>query len=201
MPRYPIGHVALERALSKLGLASRSAARDLIATGRVRVDGQIVTDALAAVVPERVQIVIDEERQGPQTWQLLALHKPRGVVTTRRDPEGRPTVYDLLGDAGRSLMPVGRLDLASSGLLLLTNDTRLSSWLTDPDNAVVRQYVVTVRGEVTDAKARAIEEGMDAPASAPQADAAPERLHARCVIGTQTVRPGNPSDRRAGRRA
>ncbi len=78
----------------------------------------------------------------------IALHKPRGVVTTRRDPEGRPTVYDMLRDLETHVVPVGRLDFATSGLLLLTNDTRLADWLTDPANAIVRVYLVTVRGRV-----------------------------------------------------
>src|SRR6185436_16328786 len=87
------GQVSLERALSKLGLASRTEARALIRAGRVRVDGTPVADPLAPVVPERIRIEIDgrpAERPAPVT---VLLHKPRGVVTTRSDPEGRPTVY------------------------------------------------------------------------------------------------------------
>jgi 23S rRNA pseudouridine2605 synthase len=147
--------VPLERALSKLGLASRSEARELIVSGRVKVDGRRAKDPRALVVPERVKISIDGQVVGRATWRLVLLHKPRGVVTTKRDPEGRPTVYDCLrgswspGAADRAwldrLVPVGRLDLASTGLLLLTSDTRLADWLTDPRNAVVRRYVVTIR--------------------------------------------------------
>jgi 23S rRNA pseudouridine2605 synthase len=148
--------VPLERALSKLGLASRSEARELIVSGRVKVDGRRANDPRALVVPERVKISIDGQVVGRATWRLVLLHKPRGVVTTKRDPEGRPTVYDCLrgssspGAADRAwldrLVPVGRLDLASTGLLLLTSDTRLADWLTDPRNGVVRRYVVTIRG-------------------------------------------------------
>ncbi|HEX5719286.1 MAG TPA: S4 domain-containing protein, partial [Thermoanaerobaculia bacterium] len=90
------GQVPLERALSKLGLASRTEARDLIRAGRVTVDGRPVTDPLFAVVPERARIDIDghpAEKPRPMT---ILLHKPRGVVTTRSDPEGRPTVYGCL---------------------------------------------------------------------------------------------------------
>jgi 23S rRNA pseudouridine2605 synthase len=83
-------------------------------------------------------------------WRTILLHKPRGVVTTRTDPQGRRTVYDVLGDAGRGLISVGRLDLATSGLLLLTSDTQLANWITDPANKVPRLYVVVVRGRVTD---------------------------------------------------
>src|SRR5947207_4700889 len=146
----PKGHVALNRALSKLGVLSRSQAIEAIRAGRVSVNGRIVRDPACAVMPEQVHVAIDAvPAPRPAPWRTIALHKPRGVVTTRRDPEGRTTVFDVLGAAGRGLVAVGRLDLASTGLLLLTSDTRLANWITDPGNAVPRTYVVTVRGEVT----------------------------------------------------
>jgi 23S rRNA pseudouridine2605 synthase len=134
--------------VSKLGILSRAQATDAIRAGRVRVDGRLVTHPLHPVVPERVRIAIDETVPAPTVWRTLAFHKPRGIVTTRRDPEGRPTIYDVLGDAGRGLIAAGRLDLASSGLLLMTNDTQLANWITDPANEIPRVYVVTVRGEM-----------------------------------------------------
>jgi pseudouridine synthase len=152
--------VPLERALSKLGLATRSEARRLIRDGRVRVNGRTVVEPLTAVVPERIRIAIDDTVAERPARIVIALHKPRGVVTTRRDPEGRPTVYDLLADVGAHVVPVGRLDYATSGLLLLTNDTRLADWLTDPVNAVPRVYLATARGCVTDAQARQLEHGI-----------------------------------------
>lgn len=108
------------------------------------------------VVPERAQIDLDGAPQRRARWRTILFYKPRGVVTTRRDPEGRPTVFDLLGDAGHGLVAVGRLDFATSGLLLLTTDTRLANWITDPANAVPRVYTVTVRGHVTDEEAAAL---------------------------------------------
>jgi 23S rRNA pseudouridine2605 synthase len=144
------GEVTLERALSKLGLATRSEARALIAAGRVAVDGRATRDPLQPVVPERAAIRIDGQPRRRPDPVTIALHKPRGVVTTRRDPQGRPTVYDLLTDLDAHVIPVGRLDLATSGLLLMTNDTRLADWLTDPANAVPRIYLVTVRGRVSE---------------------------------------------------
>ena len=153
--------VPLERALSKLGLATRSEARALIVEGRVRVDGRQVTNPLQPVVPERIAIAIDSLSVHTPERVTIALHKPRGVVTTRRDPEGRRTVYDLLHDCPHHVVPVGRLDYATSGLLLLTNDTRLADWLTDPVNAVPRIYLVTVRGRVTDDDVRQLEAGVD----------------------------------------
>lgn len=79
----------------------------------------------------------------------ILLHKPRGVVTTRSDPEGRPTVYGCLEGLDAHVVPVGRLDAATTGLLLLTNDTRFADRVTDPRNQIPRVYLVTVRGEVT----------------------------------------------------
>jgi 23S rRNA pseudouridine2605 synthase len=142
--------VPLERALSKLGHATRSQARGLILSGRVAVNGSIVRDPLARVVPERCRFRIDGAHPRREPWTFLALNKPRGFLTTRVDPEGRPTVYDLLVGVDASVRALGRLDLASTGLLLFTNDTRLGHWLTDPANGVLRRYVVTVRGELGD---------------------------------------------------
>ncbi len=139
----------LGRALSKLGILSRSQAIDAIRAGRVRVAGRVVRDEAALVVPERARLIVDGIAGRAPLWRTIVFHKPRGVVTTRRDPEGRPTVFDVLGDAGRGLIAVGRLDLATtSGLLLLTSDTRLADWITDPAHDVPRLYVVTVRGRV-----------------------------------------------------
>ena len=141
--------VPLNRALSKLGVLSRAQATEAIRAGRVRVAGRVVDDPAYAVVPERARIAVDDVPQARVEWRTILLHKPRGVVTTRRDPDGRRTVFDLLGDAGRRLNAVGRLDLATSGLLLLTSDTQFANWITDPANGVPRVYVVIVRGEVT----------------------------------------------------
>jgi 23S rRNA pseudouridine2605 synthase len=140
------GVVRLDRALSKLGIASRSEAKQLISDGHIRVAGRIIRDAGHLVVPEQADITVDHAKPVARGWRTIAFHKPKGVVTTRRDPDGRPTVFDVLGDQARSLVAVGRLDMASTGLLLLTTDTQLANYLTDPANAIVRRYVVTVRG-------------------------------------------------------
>jgi 23S rRNA pseudouridine2605 synthase len=153
MSRVKRSAVRLDRALSKLGVASRSEAKRLIAEGRVRVGGRVVRDAARLVTPERGKITLDGTTAVIRQWRTIAFNKPRGVVTTRRDPDGRPTVFDVLGDDARSLVAIGRLDMASTGLLLLTTDTQLANYLTDPANAVVRRYVVTVRGTLHDAEA------------------------------------------------
>lgn len=155
------GRVPLDRALSKLGLASRTNARTLVLDGRVRVGASIVRDPRHLVVPERAAIHIDDVRCDRPRRQVLAFHKPRGVVTTRRDPEGRPTVFDWLGEAARGLQPVGRLDMASTGLLLFTNDTQLAHALCDPARRVSRRYVVTVRGRLTGDDMAMLSRGVD----------------------------------------
>jgi 23S rRNA pseudouridine2605 synthase len=153
--------VALERALSKLRLASRQEAQRLVRAGAVSVNGRVVRDPLAPVSPERDEIVVRGQSASRPAWRTIAFHKPRGCVTTRRDPDGRPTIFDLLGSAGDGLVAVGRLDLASTGLLLLTTDTQLAERLTNPANGVVRRYVVTVRGEMDDAEVAAVRRGVE----------------------------------------
>jgi 23S rRNA pseudouridine2605 synthase len=155
MLRRP-GHVSLDRALSKLGLASRADARRLIVEGRVTVNGRVARSPAMPVVPERARIAIDgvAASAGRASRRVVLFHKPRGTVTTRRDPQGRRTVFDVLGDAARGLVAVGRLDLASTGLLILTSDTQLAHRLTDPARGVPRTYLVTARGLVTPETAR-----------------------------------------------
>jgi 23S rRNA pseudouridine2605 synthase len=155
-----VSRVPLIRALSKLGILSRSQAITAVRAGRVRIDGRIVSNPAVLVVPERVRVEVDGQACGPAAWRTIVLYKPRGVVTTRRDPDGRPTIYDVVGEAARGLASVGRLDLATSGLLLLTSDTRLGNWLTDPSTGIDRVYVVTVRGDVSQADADALTSGV-----------------------------------------
>ena len=155
------GRVRLDRALSKLGVASRSEARELILSGQVSREGRVVTDASRLVVPERSAIVVAGARASRTAWRTIALHKRRGTITTRRDPEGRPTVFDALGSVAEGMIAVGRLDMASTGLLLLTTDTQLAARLTDPAVAIVRRYIVTARGRVSDDDAARIKAGID----------------------------------------
>ena len=139
----------LGRALSKLGLASRSQTREWILARRLAVNGKTVTDPLYPVLLGKDDITLDGKRVRRISRETILLYKPRSVVTTRSDERGRCTVFDLLPEELRSLHPVGRLDMATTGLLLLTNDTKLSAYLTDPANAITRTYAVSVEGKVT----------------------------------------------------
>jgi 23S rRNA pseudouridine2605 synthase len=152
--------VSLARALSKFGVCSRKEAEHVIEAGRVRVDGQVVSWPLRRIDPRRQRVTVDGRRVGDDTERIvLMLHKPRGLITTRTDPGGRPTVYDLLGDVGRWVFPVGRLDRDTSGLLLLTNDHRLGQRLTDPAHHVPKTYHVRVKGVPSTEALRVLREG------------------------------------------
>lgn len=142
------GLVSLERALSKLGIASRSEARLHIARGEVAVDGEVQTDPTLRLDLNRATITLAGKQARAAAHCVVMLHKRRGTLTTSRDPSGRPTVFDDLPSEFRRLHPVGRLDFATTGLLLLTNDSRLSAWLTEPQNRIERVYTLTVRGEL-----------------------------------------------------
>jgi 23S rRNA pseudouridine2605 synthase len=152
--------VPLVRALSKLGYASRSQAYELVRAGRVEVNGHVATDPALRVAPGLTRIQISGADVEPVPWICIALNKPRKVVTSRGDPEGRATVYDFIADLSTRVVPVGRLDFASTGLLLLTSDTQLADWLTDPASGIVRRYVVTVRGELHDASVQMLKAGV-----------------------------------------
>jgi len=144
-----MGQVPLERALSKLGILSRSQAKRLIEEGRLAVNGHIIKDPLFLVIPEVVRFAVDGKPVSRKAATTIMLNKPKGIVTTRSDEKGRKTVYDLLPEHLQHLHPVGRLDMASCGLLLMTTDTQLSNLLTDPDNAIPRVYAISVTGKIT----------------------------------------------------
>jgi len=143
----PRGTVSIARALSKLGFCSRAQGERLVDAGKVRVNGTLVRDRSARVTPERDLIEVDGGNVAHVEHVYLMLNKPRGLVTTANDPQGRETIYECLrGATVPFVAPVGRLDKASEGLLLLTNDSRWSSQLLDPASHVDKVYHVQVRG-------------------------------------------------------
>lgn len=140
----------LERVLSKAGAGSRTDARRWIAAGRVAVNGTVVKNPDAWIDLERDRVALDGKKLAKETRTYLLLYKPKGYLTTYRDPEGRSTVYDLLPDRDRYLFPVGRLDLDTSGLLILTNDTQFAERLTNPDFHIAKTYLVKASIHLTD---------------------------------------------------
>jgi 23S rRNA pseudouridine2605 synthase len=142
--------VGLARALSKLGFCSRARAAQLIRKGQVRVNGAIRRDPETPVHPGKDRIEIDGQRIAASEEIYLALNKPRGIVTTASDEKGRDTVYSLLGADLPWVAPVGRLDKASEGLLLLTNDSEWAARVTAPETHLDKTYHVQV-GRIADA--------------------------------------------------
>jgi 23S rRNA pseudouridine2605 synthase len=135
--------VSLARALSKLGFCSRKLGRELILARRVRVNGQLCSDPERRVNLRQHRIEVDSHSVQPLHKVYLMLNKPRGLVTTASDEKGRPTVFECLKNAGLpALSPVGRLDKASEGLLLFTNDTAWAAHITDPHSGLEKVYHV-----------------------------------------------------------
>ena len=149
----------IQRALARAGIASRRRAEELVAAGRVRVNGA-VAETGQSVDPSRDTITVDGKAIGaPAALAWIVLNKPTGVLTTRSDPSGRRTVFDLVDDVP-GLTYVGRLDYMTEGVLLLTTDGDAAHKLTHPSNEIERTYVATVRGEGPDA-ARAAMKGVE----------------------------------------
>ena len=147
------GGERLQKILSQAGIASRRLAEELIAQGRVQVNGVTVTQLGTKADPARDEIKVDGRRiRAEQRRRYVLLNKPRGYITSRSDPQGRPTVMDLLKEVKEYVYPVGRLDYDSEGLLLLTNDGELAARLTHPRHEVEKVYEARVRG-VPDAHA------------------------------------------------
>ena len=150
----------LAKFLAHSGVASRRAAERLIADGRVTVGGAVVTDP-ARDVDEGSDVRFDGERVGPEAHVVFALNKPAGVVSTASDPQGRPTVTQLV-PSQRRLYPVGRLDADTTGLILLTNDGELANQLTHPRYEVPKTYLADVEPpRVPERALRALRDGVE----------------------------------------
>jgi 23S rRNA pseudouridine2605 synthase len=150
--------VRLNAYLARAGVASRRKADELIKAGRVRVNGEV--GQLNTFVAARDRVEVDGRAVAKQRLAYVLLHKPAGVVTTASDPQGRPTVVSLV-DLPERVVPVGRLDVDTTGALLVTNDGELAHRLAHPRYGVEKTYVVDVAGEPSPAALRALEEGVE----------------------------------------
>jgi len=138
--------IRLQRFLARCGLGSRRGCEAFVLAGRVRVNGAVVRTLGATVDPVRDLVEVDGRRVRPARRAYLLLHKPAGYVTTRSDPQGRPTVMDLLGPDHAALFPVGRLDVDTEGALILTNDGEFAHRLLHPSFEIPRTYEAWVEG-------------------------------------------------------
>lgn len=152
----------LQKVLANAGVASRRECEKLITSGRVKVNGEVVRQLGTRAKPEDV-LHVDNKRifTDTDTHLTVAFHKPEGVVSTMDDPEGRPALGDYVGHYGQRLYHVGRLDIATEGLLLLTNDGELAHRLTHPSYEVPKTYVATVRGKMNRGIPRQMRQGIE----------------------------------------
>ena len=150
----------LERVISKAGFGSRVEARRWIHDGRVQVNGRVVRNPDQWVDFNRDTVRFDGKPLTPRERVYLLLYKPTGYLTTYRDPQGRPTVYDLLTGIDTFVSPVGRLDLDTSGLLLLTNDNQLAERVTNPESHVPKTYLVKASMRLSDEQLQELREGV-----------------------------------------
>lgn len=151
----------LDRVLSKAGVGSRTDARAWIAAGRVKVNGRVVRDPDQWIDMQSDRVRFDNEALEVRERVYVLLYKPTGYITTYKDPQGRPTVYDLIKDVGTFVSPVGRLDLDTSGLLLMTNDNQLAERVTNPDSHVPKTYLVKASLVLTDAQLQQLRDGVE----------------------------------------
>jgi len=150
----------LERVFSKRGMGSRTDARSWIGAGKVCVNGKIVKNPDHWVDLERDRITIDGKLLQDAARLYVLLYKPKGYLTTYGDPEGRPTVYDLTRDASAWLSPVGRLDLDTSGLLIMTNDTAFAERVTNPEQKVAKTYQLKASTPISDEQMEQLRRGV-----------------------------------------
>lgn len=151
----------LERVLSKAGIGSRTEARSWIQAGRVAVNGQEIRNPDQWVDLELDKVSLDGKPLVSKAPIYLLLYKPTGYLTTYTDPEGRPTIYDLLQAVDRYVSFVGRLDLETSGLLLLTNDNQFAERMTNPDFKVPKTYLVRASGLLSDEQLDSLRNGLE----------------------------------------
>ncbi|MDZ7672642.1 MAG: pseudouridine synthase [Halanaerobiales bacterium] len=138
----------LQKVMAHAGVASRRKSEEIIAAGRVKVNGETVTEMGTKVDPQNDVIEVDEKKISKEKKVYYKLYKPTNYVTTVDDPQGRNTILDLIGDINQRIYPVGRLDMDSSGLLILTNDGDLTYKITHPSHELEKEYEVVVNGKL-----------------------------------------------------
>ena len=150
----------IAKKLARAGVCSRRDAEKLISEGRVSVDGQILTSPALNVTDKNVITVDGQPIEEPEASRLWRYHKPAGVITTSRDPQGRPTVFEKMPPEMPRVVSVGRLDFNTEGLLLLTNDGAIARHLELPQNAWLRHYRVRVYGAIDKPKLESLAKGV-----------------------------------------
>ena len=146
----PKPKMTLDRVASRFGVASRMDSRKAIVAGRMKVNGRTVRDPDIWVNPETDTFLLDGQKLKPARKRYLLFYKPKGVITSHGDPAGRKTIYDFLGDDNKWVSPVGRLDKDTSGLLMLTNDTKFADFITSPESEVPKTYMVKTNALLSD---------------------------------------------------
>jgi 23S rRNA pseudouridine2605 synthase len=154
-----MGPQRLQKYLAQAGVGSRRACEEIIRAGRITVDG-VVAQLGSSVDPETQRVAVDGRELSRESLEYWLLNKPRGIVSTAFDPQGRPTVVESVPSRGR-VFPVGRLDLSSTGLIILTNDGELTAQLLHPRYHVDKEYIVTVRGTVTPTEVAQLRRGIE----------------------------------------
>ncbi|MFO0649566.1 MAG: pseudouridine synthase [Polyangiales bacterium] len=188
----------LQKVLARAGIASRRHAEELIVAGHVRVNGRVVTELGMRVDPHEDKVEVDGRRIVLESPVYAILHKPRGVVTTLSDPEGRPTIAESVKSLGARVFPVGRLDFHTSGALLITNDGALSQALLHPRQHVPKVYVAKIRGVPSDAQLDAWRNGVVLPPTESDPDERPTKTLPAEVRVLRQGPPGEDSTTGAG---
>jgi len=150
----------LQKFMARAGVASRRHSEKLITSGRVKVNNSVVTELGTKINPDVDTVTVDNKTVKVEKKIYLLLNKPKGYVTTLRDPQGRPVITDLIKDISQRVYPVGRLDYDTEGLLLLTNDGQLTHALTHPRHEIPKTYHVLVRGIPARGKIKQMQEGL-----------------------------------------
>lgn len=152
--------IRLQKFIADAGITSRRKAEQLILDGHVKVNGKVVLELGTKIDPENDSVKVKNKVIKKEHPGILLMHKPVGFITSKKDPQGRKTVYNLIGKKYQSYITVGRLDYNTSGLLIFTNDGELANLLMHPRNEFIRIYRATVRGSVSEEKLQKLEKGV-----------------------------------------